>query len=463
MGSVSASTRRSFLKRSTQGAAALAAPWIIRPSALGLGRTVAPSDRITLGLIGCGDHGTGWNLDQIFRNDDSQVIAVCDVDKSHVERARQRVDAHYQEKYGAGYRACTTHHDFRELLRRDDIDAVAICTPDHWHVLPALMAVQAGKDVICEKPLTLFVAEGRHLSDTVAQTGRIFQTASENRSIDSYIRMCELVRNGRIGTLKHMEVKLPGGNEERGDKFSDRQVQPVPPELDYEMWQGQAPVQPYIPARVHMSFRWCSRYSGGRITDWGAHLIDLAQWANDSERTGPVAIEGQGTFPAPDDIYDTATAFNVNYRYANGVTMAVTSDGPGIRLHGTDGWIGFDGWRAPLQASDPKILDSVIGPNEIHLHRPRVVIPREYGNQGGEHRDFIDCVKSRQPCYAPAEIGHRTITVAHLGNIAMRLKRPLKWDPDTERFVDDTEADAMLTRPQREPWAMANVDGWLNA
>ncbi|NOY43611.1 MAG: Gfo/Idh/MocA family oxidoreductase, partial [Planctomycetes bacterium] len=278
-------TRRRFLRDS---ASAIAVPYVVSSSSLGLAGMVAPSERITLGLIGCGIHGAGagqdvkkygagWNLNQIFRNEDSQVIAVCDVDQSRVEMGKKKVDDHYRKTLGQGYQGCTAYGDFRELIRQDGIDAVAICTPDHWHVIPAIMAAKTGKDIICEKPLTLFVEEGRLLCNVVAEKERVFQTASENRSIDTYIKICELVRNGRIGTLQHIKVFLPVGNRGRGGNFDQRDEMPVPEGFNYEMWQGQAPVRPYVPARTHGSFRWCWDYSGGVLTDWGAHLIDLAQ------------------------------------------------------------------------------------------------------------------------------------------------------------------------------------------
>lgn len=450
-------------RRALKGLAAMtAAPYFVRSSALGLTGTVAPSNRITLGLIGCGPHGVQWNLPQIFRNPDSQVIAVCDVDQPRMQEGKTAVEGHYQKALGrTGYKACDSYGDFRELILRKDIDAVAIATPDHWHVIPAVMAVRAGKDVICEKPLTLTVAEGRVLCDAVEKHKRIFQTASENRSIDSYIRLIELVRAGRIGRLKHIVVSLPAGNETRGENFSDRQEQPVPAGFNYQMWLGQAPLVPYVPARVHGSFRWNLDYSGGRITDWGAHLIDLAQWGNDTEGTGPMEVHGQGKFPPRDAIFNTAEEFDVHYRYDNGVTLNVVSQGPGIRFEGSEGWVGFDGWRSPLKASNPAILESKVDPEKVKIYRPSAIIPREDGMKGGEHRNFIDCVKSRRPCYAPAETGHRTISIAHIGNIAMLLGRKLKWDPKSEQFENDAEANAMLSRQQREPWSLANVDAWL--
>ncbi len=455
-------SRRAFLKRAAT--AGVAAPYFVRASALGKDGTTAPSNRIIYGLVGCGSHGVDWNLVQIFRYSDAQVIAVCDVDEQRCEKGRTRVDEHYTKALGIeNYKACAAYGDFRELINRKDIDVVANCTPDHWHVIPAIMAAKAGKDVICEKPLTLTVAEGRMLCEVMKKTGRIFQTASENRSIDTYIRMCELVRSGRIGQLKHIRVSLPSGNETRGQNFNDREVQPVPEGFNYEMWQGQAPIAPYCPARCHGSFRWNLAYSGGRLTDWGAHMIDLAQWGNNTENSGPVEVEGKGKFPPRDALFNTAEEFDLNYRYANGVTLNVVSKGPSIRFEGTEGWIGFEGWRSPLQASNPAILESKIGPNDIHLYRPSEVVPRTEAMMGGEHRNFIDCVKSRKPCYAPAETGHRTISIAHIGNIAMMLGRKLKWDPQAEQFVNNAEANTMLTRKQREPWTLANIDSWIKA
>jgi len=240
-----------------------AAPAIIPGSVLGFNGSVSPSNRITLGLIGCGGHGAGWNLDQIFRNEDSQVIAVCDVDSDRCLKAKAKVDTHYSQKFGDGYNSCSTYGDFREIIQRADIDAIANCTPDHWHVIPAIMGVKAGKDVICEKPLTLTIDEGKRLCQVVAESDRIFQTASENRSIDRYLKICEAVRNRVIGRLRHIEVSLPSGNDERGDSFTIRDEKPVPKGLNYEMWLGQAPWSPYIPARCHGSFRWILDYSGG--------------------------------------------------------------------------------------------------------------------------------------------------------------------------------------------------------
>ena len=226
----------------------------------------------------------------MFANSDQQVVAVCDVDSTRVAQAEQKVNAHYGEKLGRDYR-CDSYADFRDLINRKDIDAVHVATPDHWHVIPALMALKAGKHVICEKPLSLTLSEGRILADVAKQSGLVFQTASENRSIESYIRMVELVKAGVFGQIKHVKILLPPSNRMRQEL--DSTMGEPPAELNYEMWQGQAPLMPYCASRVHYNFRWNLAYSGGIITDWGAHMIDLAHWATGNELTGPVEIEGR--------------------------------------------------------------------------------------------------------------------------------------------------------------------------
>ncbi|HPZ82241.1 MAG TPA: Gfo/Idh/MocA family oxidoreductase [Thermogutta sp.] len=466
----------------------VAVPTLVRASALGLAGLAPASERVTLGLIGCGGHGIGWNLAMVFRHNDAQVIAVCDVDQRHLAAGKQRVDEHYRNVVGEQYRECAAYRDFRDLINRRDIVAIMNVTPDHWHVLPALMASECGKDVLCEKPLTLFVEEGKVLCQTVAKNKTVFQTASENRSIDVYIQLVSLVRAGVIGKLKHIEVRLPMGNTntrvvgEAKDMFYQSSPQEVPAYLDYDMWLGQAPWMPYIPARLHGNFRWNLAFSGGVLTDWGAHMIDLAQWGHNTERTGPVEVEGRGDFPPRDAVFNTAPTFDLLYRYSDGVTMRVSAGqgdldpqqvkpdtplvgrtpSPGIRFEGTDGWIESHNWRGVLRASRSEMLKVEVDPKALGIYIPGEVVARDSG-RGGEHRNFLDCIKSRQPCYAPAEVGHRTITIAHIGNIAMLLGRKLRWNPDKEEFLGDDEANAMLTRKQREPWTMANVTSWIKS
>ncbi len=475
-----------FSRRHVLGATTLACPLFVRASALGLGGLAPPSERITIGLIGCGGHGRGWNLDQIFRHVDAQVVAVCDVDAQHLAEAKKKVDSFYSSRLGTSAGECAAYRDFRELVNRKDIAAVINCTPDHWHVIPSIMAAKAGKDVLCEKPLTLFVEEGQELCRVVDKHRTVFQVASENRSIDAYIRLISLVRQGVIGKLRHIEVRLPMGNTaarlaiEAGQLFGLFQPSEPPPHLDYDMWLGQAPWMPYIAARVHGNFRWNLAFSGGVLTDWGAHMIDLAQWGHQTELSGPVEVEGKGDFPPRDAVHNTAPTFDIWYRYADGVTMRVSAgpgdlspDGsydfpivgrtsqPGIRFEGTDGWIESHRWRGGPRASRREILEISVDPAQVGVYIPGEIVPREAGHLGGEHRNFLDGIKARKPCYAPALVGHKTINIAHIGNIAMMLGRKLRWDPDAERFLGDDEANAMLSRPQREPWTIKNIDNWL--
>lgn len=429
-------TRRGFLR--TTGAAivaAAAAPQIVPASVLGMGGATSPNSRITVGFIGTGEHGVGWNLGPYLQHKDAQVVAACDVDSKHLFRASETINDRYHND------DCFTTKDFREILARKDIDAVMISTPDHWHTIISIMAIQAGKDVQCEKP-TLTIDEGKLLIQAVRKHQKVFQTSTEDRSVPEYHRMAELVRNGRIGKLQRIEVVLPRQPNQPGDPTP----QPVPKELDYEMWLGPAPFAPYTRDRVHFNFRWLQDYSGGIICDWGAHLFDTAQWANNTERSGPVEVEGKGTFWSG-GLYDSVKDYDVTYRYANGVIMTCKPGNPSIKFIGSDGWVGNTGWRGPVQASSPEILNSKIGDREIHL----------YTNPNGEHDDFLKCVRNRKDPYFPVDIGHRVSTVCHLANLAIKLGRKLKWDPMLEEFVGDAEANKLLGRPRRDPWQLPKV------
>lgn len=429
-------SRRAFLGGSLSAAgAALAIPYFVPASALGLGGTVAPSEKITIGFIGTGSHGIGWNLAAYLQQPDAQVITVCDVDSNAMLEAKKQVDAKY------GNTDCGTTKDFREILARPDVDAVMISTPDHWHVLMSVLAMRAGKDVQCEKP-TFNIHQGKILVQTARKLNKVFQTSTEDRSLPMYHRMAELVRNGRIGKLQRIEVILPSQPSRPGDATP----QPVPPELDWDMWLGPAPEAPYTPDGVQFNFRWISHYSGGIICDWGTHLFDTAQWGNDTERTGPVEIKGTGTF-WEGGLYDTVKDYDVTYTYANGVVMTCTPGDPSIKFIGTDGWVGNRGWRGKVQASSDEILNSVIGPDEVHL----------FTNPEGEHRNFLVCVKSRQDPYFPVDIGHRVSTVCHLANIAIKEGRTLRWDPEKEVFPGDDAANGQMTCALRKPWTLDEV------
>ena len=421
-------SRRRFLRNT---AAALALPAIIPARVRG---AEAPGKKVHVGFIGTGDHGTNRNLRTFLQQPDARAVAVCDVFRSRREAAREIVDAAYAGK------DCAVYSDFREILARDDIDAVMISTPDHWHALISAMALRAGKDVICEKP-TLTIAEGRFIADLVKKSGRVFQTSTEDRSYAIYHRLAELVRNGRIGKLQRIEVTLPDGTA-----WASEPEIPVPADLDYEMWLGPAPMAPYTANRTEkMHWRHIWDYSGGILPDWGMHLLDTAQWAMDTERSGPVSVAGKGTVNEG-SMFNTYLTYNIDYQYASGVTMNVRNGGTGIRFIGSDGWCGSKSWDFGLEASRPEILKSKIGPDEIQLFTCR----------GGEHRNFLDCVKTRKEPYFPAETGHRCATLCHLGNIAMQTGRKLNWDATKERCLDDPEANAspLMHRPMRGPWSL---------
>lgn len=429
-------TRRAFAKGAAKAAfAAALAPQIIPSSVLGMGGRTSPNNRITVGFIGTGDHGVGWNLGPYLRHQDAQVVAACDVDRNHLFRAQETINDHYQNE------DCFVTKDFREILARKDIDAVMISTPDHWHTIISILALQAGKDVQCEKP-TLTIDEGKLLIKAVRKYKKVFQTSTEDRAVPQFHRMAELVRNGRIGKLQRIEVILP----QRPDRPGDPTPMPVPKELDYDLWLGPAPVKPYTRDRVHYNFRWIQDYSGGVIPDWGAHLFDTAQWANNTERSGPIEVEGTGTYWTG-GLYDTVKDYDVTYRYANGVVMTCQPGEPSIKFIGSSGWVGNTGWRGEVKASSPEILNSQIGDREVHL----------YTNPNGEHDDFLKCVRSRTDPYFPVDIGHRVSTVSHLALIAIKLGRKLKWDPKHEHFVGDNEANALRDRPRRDPWQLPKV------
>ncbi len=320
-----------------------------------------------------------------------------------------------------------------------------ISTPDHWHVPMALAAVRAGKDVACEKPLTRSIAEGRLLSDAVTKHKRVFRTDSEFRSKTNFHRACELVRNGRIGKLHTIRTGTPV------DKFEQPRIkeEPVPAELNYDFWLGPAPLAPYQEDRVHGRHAYqragwmrIRDYCDGMITNWGAHLNDIAQWGNDTDRTGPVEVEGRGTYPPDGSLWNVLQEFEITYRYASGVRLIYKTDKPYVRFEGSDGWIyaEFDGI---LDANPKSLLDSKIGPNETHL------VFKD------EKRDFIDAVKTRGRTLEDAEVGHRTTSLCHLGQIAVQVGGTLKWDPVAERFTNSDAANELLHRPPgREPWRL---------
>jgi predicted dehydrogenase len=455
-------SRRRFLQTAAGTAAVAGFPTIVPATVFG---QMAPSNRINIGAIGVGRISRGHDLPAIFNYDAARVIAVCDLDAKRAELGRQFVVDAYTKKLAKPYGPVKVYHTYHEMLANKEIDAVVISTPDHQHAIVAAAAVRAGKDVYLQKPASLTIAEGRYLSNAVQATGKILQVGSQQRSWKQFHRACELVRNGRIGEVKHVEVGLPGD-----PAGGDPTPMPVPDGFDYDAWLGSTPVVPYTVDRV-MPQRGFDRpgwlrmeqFGAGMITGWGAHHVDTAHWGMNTEYTGPVEIWGTAEFPAQ-GLWNVHGKFLTHARYANGVTMDISGDFPnGIKWIGTEGWIfvtrdemttptataGQTTKIEPLMASDPKILDSVIGPNEIHLP-----------TANDHHANWLDSVKTRQQPLAPIEIGHRACSTCLLHHIAMKTGRHLHWDPERERFNGDDGANAMLSRPQRSPYTFAE-SSWV--
>jgi predicted dehydrogenase len=391
-----------------------------------------------MGFIGLGGHGIGRNLHGFLGQSDAHIAALCDCDAGHLARGLQ-VATRFLKARGRADEADAlfTTPDWRRILDRPEVDAVMISAPDHWHCLMSIHAVRAGKDVQCEKP-TYNLAEGRLLADTVRRYGAVFQTSTEDRSIPIYHRLAEVARNRLIGKLQRIRVTLPAAPGSPGDPTP----RPVPKGLDWDLWLGPAPWSPYCPGRVHFQFRYVADTGAGILADWGTHLVDTAQWANDTERTGPIEVEGTGK-RFPSGLYDTFHTYDLTYRYANGVVMQIQSGGTGIRFEGTDGWVESPSWCAAIRASRPELLHQPIPPDGVHLFRG-----------SGEHRNFLDCVKSRRDPYFPAEVGHRCSSVCHLGTVCMLVGRKLHWDPDAEEFLGDEQANRLRARALREPWSL---------
>ncbi|HUU10608.1 MAG TPA: Gfo/Idh/MocA family oxidoreductase [Phycisphaerae bacterium] len=418
--------RRAFLGAA---GAAVAGPWVVGARALGADGARAASDRIGVASIGIRNMG-GGHLGALVHNRDAQVVAVCDVDYGVLEAAEKTVQKAYGEAAG-----CFATRDFREVLDRRDVDAAVLAVPDHWHVPMAIAACKAGKDVYCEKPLSLTIPQGQAMVRTVRRYGRVFQTGTQRRSSATVRHVCELVRNGRIGRVTKVTCGVGGWNRECGPTW---QSEPVPPELDYEMWLGPAPWAPYHPLRCHYSFRFVMDYSGGQLTNNGAHWSDVVQWGLGADGSGPVEVEGTcdwprtGLFTVPRNIHVTAT-------YAGGAQVHFTDSGGEPKFYGTEGWIDSGNRSDPLS-----IARSEVGPDEVRLYR-----------SAGSHMDnFLACVRTRHEPAAPVEVGHRSATVCHLGVIAMRLGRKVRWDPAAEQFVDDPVADRLLNRAMRSPWGI---------
>jgi len=448
-------SRRDFLKTTAVGTAALALPLIVPSRLLG---AEAPSNRVRVGQIGCGRIATVHDLPGVLNSGLADIVAVCDLDSKRLTAGREFVEKFYRDK-NLTSPEIAAYGDYRELLARKDLDAVVISLPDHWHAQIALAAIYAGKDVYLQKPMTMTHAEGVLLRDTVVKSDRILEVGSQQRSWgpnEQFRKACEFVRSGRVGRLRRVEIGLPVD-----PTAPDDPPQPVPPNLNYDMWLGPTPVVYYTEQRVHSQHDITSRpgwlrnesYCLGMITGWGAHHFDTAHWGMNLELSGPTRIEGKGVFPT-NKIWNVHGAGHVELTYPGDIHLTATDRFPnGIRFIGDEGWI-FVSRDAqttasdpkspvtplkPLDASDPKLLD----PNGVTVHFPHSL---------EHHKNWLECVKSRQTPLVPAPIAHRANAACILSWIAMKLGRPLNWDVQAEQFVNDGQANAMLSRPERAPY-----------
>jgi len=419
-------SRRRFVRTA---AAAVAAPAIVPRSVFGQGDNSAPNDRIGVGIIGPGKMGSGWHVSTLLGFSDVQILAMCDVDTTRREFNKKRVD----DKYGNS--DCTPYNHFRDVLARKDVQAVLIATPDHWHAIPIIEACQAGKDVYCEKPLTLTILEAKRCIDAVRKYKRVFQTGSQQRSnnFGKFREACEIVRSGRLGKIKSLTVGVGGPS-----RPCDLPEEPMEPGLDWDLWLGQAPMRPYnsvlSPRGVHNHFpawRAYREYSGGGMTDMGAHHYDIAQWCLGMDDSGPVEI-----IP-PEDLNAQS---GVKYIYEGGIEM--THGGPqGCVFTGEKGTLHIG--RGVLTSDPESIVKDPLADDEVHLpHSP------------GHHRDWLNCIRIRGRCIADVEIGARSVTVCHLGNLAYWYDRPLRWDPKSWQFVGPAEDKALIDRERRDPWQL---------
>ncbi|MCI0700925.1 MAG: Gfo/Idh/MocA family oxidoreductase [Planctomycetia bacterium] len=425
-------TRRKFFRTSAASGAFLALPAVTYRAAL-LAQD-KPNETVRVGCIGVGNQGKP-NMNAIRKH----VIGVCDVDKDRVAAAAKDL-----EKGGT---VPITTGDYRKLLESKDIDAVLISTPDHWHALPVIDACKAGKDVYCEKPLTLVVAEGRAMVKAARDNKRIVQTGSQQRSgYGGKFRLaCQLVRNGALGKIKEVKVGLPGPN------WVERAKKPVPDSdppaaLDYDFWLGPAPLRKYNVNRVHYLFRFFWDYSGGQQTNFGAHDLDIAQWALGMDDSGPTTIEGTATFHK-DKWFETPETAKQTFTYANGVVVRCSLG------KGYPGGVTFEGEKGTIHVNRGSITvtlngEKVADPFKLPTGETKLYVSTNH------HQNWLECIKTRKLPICDVEIGHRSATVCHLGNIALRTGRKITWEPKTETIVGDKEASAMLTKEYRKPWKL---------
>lgn len=435
-------SRRTFLQTSAGLTfAGLANPYVFTARARDVDRRKSKNDRFRIGAIGMHNRGTYITRAALPFGD---VVGIADVDREVAERAR----ADFGGK-------ADLYEDYRKLLDRNDVDVVTIASPDHWHTAMAIDACRAGKHVFCEKPLTLTVAEGRPLVKAVEETKAVFQVGTWRRSEEHFRLACEMVRQGRLGELTRITCIL--GPNPQGGPFETKLV---PSHLNWDMWLGQAPLVDYCSERCHKTFRWWLEYSGGQMTDWGAHHLDIAQWVADRDRTGPVKIDGKAEYPRIENGYNQPIHYEARLTYEDGLEVVVLEEGrSGVLIEGTQGRIfvnraGVSGKPAERLAEEPLPIEQYQAyPHDNPAHPPRT----GNGATKAHMANFFDCVKRRNSPISDVESQHRTVTMCHLANISMRLGRPVKWDPKEERCVGDDEANSMLSRRQREGYEVSEV------
>ncbi len=419
----------------------------------------APSNKINIGQIGCGRIARSHDLADTMAFDIANIVAVCDLDSKRMEDGKVLVDRFYQEKNEKpDYNGTKMYEDYREMLIDKDIDAVIISTPDHWHAQPAMEAALSGKDIYLQKPTSLTIEEGRHLVKTVKKNNVILQVGTQQRAMPQFRIAAELVRNGRIGKLHTVKIGLPGD-----PGGPEAMTMPVPKNLNFDMWLGSTPKVPYSEIGVHPQEEygrpgWLrhENYGAGMITGWGQHHYDSAAWGMNTELVGPSSVQAIADFPKS-GLWNVHGDFMVKLEYENGITVLTSGGYPnGIRYEGSEGWIfvsrgayiasnsdpvTVEKSKKALDASDPKILASKIGANETHLYK----IDDQHGN-------WLDCIQSRKAPISPVDIGHMACVNCLISHIAMKIDRKLEWNPKTEKFINDEDANALLSRPQRKPY-----------
>ena len=426
-------SRRKFIKRSIS---AIATVTIVPRYVLGGTGYTPPSDKINLGFIGTGKQGLGLGK-RFMELDDIQIIAGSDVDQLKLARFQKVAEAFYAKKSGKSkYNGCAVYEVYDEVLSIQGLDAVVVATPDHWHAKPVIEAARAGKDIFCEKPLSHTIKEGRAMVDAVRKNDRILQTGSMQRSGDDFRKACELVRNGYIGEIKNIKVSV-------GDPAVDCDLPeaPLPKEVNWDKWLGPAPYRAYNPVICPpitddgwAMWRNFKEYGGGIFSDWGAHMFDIAQWAMGMDNSGPVEI-------TPPDGKDVPY---LTYRYANGITMTHEDFGRGyaVMFEGSEGTIEIS--RGFFESDPKNLVKKKLKSDDVRLYKSE-----------NHYKDWIQSIRSRKAPICDVETGHRTATICHLGNIAYQLKRPLQWDPEKEKFINDSKANKLRTKKMRKPYKVS--------